>query len=74
MTIGTIWQFLKLDGDIFSIDLREYSVSQAYEVHLSLISCPVASVLYRQGKEEGTRKKKEGFSYLGEKEEKKEKP
>uniref|UniRef100_UPI001960F361 hypothetical protein n=1 Tax=Okeania hirsuta TaxID=1458930 RepID=UPI001960F361 len=28
-------------------------------LHLSLISCPVASVLYSKGKEEGRRKKEE---------------
>ncbi|MDY7006129.1 MAG: hypothetical protein SWX82_19930 [Cyanobacteriota bacterium] len=28
-----------------------------------MISCPVASVLYREGKEEGRRKKEEGRSF-----------
>jgi len=30
--IGTIWQFIKLDGDIISIDLREYYIGDIQKI------------------------------------------
>ncbi len=32
VTIGTIWQFLQLDGDVVSIDLREYYIQDIRKI------------------------------------------